>query len=317
MLEDTGARLILADRRNLALARQLGGEQIEVVDFDEPGPDIPERDLGVYSPTEALALILYTSGSPGRPKGVAHTHQNVLVDVRNITNEWGVSVHDWWLLHTSVSVASSVRTIYGALLNGASLFPYDIPRQGLGGLADWLADREITILRSAPTTFRDFAATLGETRQFPAVRVLSAGGSPLLRGDLESFNRHFLPHCVLVHALGAPECLSVCWACIPHGTRIAGKTLPIGYSLPDKDVLVLDAAGRVLGEGEVGELAVRSRYIATGYWRDPVRTAAAFRPGPSGGGGRVYLTGDVGVRTPGGCLIHIGRADSTVRRWRS
>ena len=86
------------------------------------------------------------------------------------------------------------------------------------------------------------------------------------------FNRHFLGHCVLAHSLGPTECLTVCWALIPHGTHIADTKLPIGYALKDKDVLVLDENLRELGVGEVGELAVKSRYISLGYWRDPERT---------------------------------------------
>ena len=54
--------------------------------------------------------------------------------------------------------------------------------------------------------------------------------------------------------------------------RITDTKLPIGYPLKDKDVLVLDDHRRELGDGEVGELAVKSRYISLGYWRDPERT---------------------------------------------
>ena len=106
--------------------------------------------------------------------------------------------------------------------------------------------------------------------------MLEDAGARLIVAD----NRHFLPHCTLVHALGPTECLTVCWACLPHGTRITESKLPIGYPLPDKDVLVLGEDGRVLGEGEVGELAVRSRF---------------------------------GLRLAGGCLVHIGRRDPLVK----
>ena len=163
-----------------------------------------------------------------------------------------------------------------------------------------MADNEITIVRGVPTFFRGFMATLDERRTFPAVRVLSLGGESMLRADLRHFNRHFSPHCVLSHAFGPSECLTVCWAFIPHGTAEGDGKLPIGYSLPDKDVLLLDASRREVADGEVGEIAVRSRYISPGYWRDPERTAAAFLPDPSGGQARVYLTGDLGVRGPDG-----------------
>jgi amino acid adenylation domain-containing protein len=309
MLEDSGARLIVADSQNLALARDLCHEATEIVNFNDPSENPSGVNLGTYPAPEQLAMILYTSGSTGRPKGVMHTHRNVLVDARNLTNEWCINAQDRWLLHTSASFANSVRTIYGSLVNGASVYPYDAKKKGFGQLSSWLLSNEITILRSVPTTFRHFMSTVPESQKFPAVRVLSVGGEPMFRADVDYFNRHFLPPCVLVHALGPTECLTVCWSCIPHGTRIAASKLPIGYPLKDKDVLVLDEGGRELGEGEVGEIAVKSRYISPGYWRDPERTKSVFSPDPLESDKRIYLTGDLGMRLQGGCLVHIGRRD--------
>jgi amino acid adenylation domain-containing protein len=309
MLEDSGAQLIVSDIQNLALARNLSREATEIVNFNDPSENPSSVNLGIYPAPEQLAMLLYTSGSTGRPKGVMHTHKNVLVDARNLTNEWCISPQDRWLLHTSVSFANSVRTIYGSLLNGASVYPYDAKKKGFGQLSSWLLSNEITILRSVPTTFRHFMGTVAESQKFPSVRVLSVGGEPMFRADVDYFNRHFLPPCVLVHALGPTECLTVCWSCIPHGTSIAQDKLPIGYPLKDKDVLVLDEGGRELGTGEVGEIAVRSRYISPGYWRDPDRTKSVFSSDPLGGDERIYLTGDLGMRLQGNCLVHIGRRD--------
>ena len=99
---------------------------MEIVDFTNPDVSLTDHDLGVTPKPDSLALLLYTSGSTGQPKGAMHTHRNVLVDVRNLTNGWGVSAEDRWLLHTSVSFANSVRTIFSSLLNGGSIYPYDI-----------------------------------------------------------------------------------------------------------------------------------------------------------------------------------------------
>jgi amino acid adenylation domain-containing protein len=313
MLKDSGAKLVITDPNNFAFARQLAGETVDVINFADVELDLADDDLGIYPTPESLALLLYTSGSTGRPKGVMHTHRNVLVDVRNLTNGWCVTAEDRWLLHTSVSFANSVRTIYSSLLNGGAVFPYDIKKKGFGDLPNWLRSNEMTIVRTVPTTFRDFMGTVEKALTFPAVRVLSVGGEPLMRADLDYFNQHFLPHCVLAHDLGPTECLTVCWALIPHGMRIPENKVPIGYSLKDKDVLVLDESGRELGEGKIGQLAVKSRYISLGYWRDPERTKAAFLPDPTGGDERIYLTGDLGVRGQDGCLIHVGREDFQVK----
>ena len=313
MLQDSGAKLVVTDPENYAFARQLCSDRADILNIADVRLDLADDDLGDYPTPDSLALLLYTSGSTGRPKGVMHTHQNILVDVRNLTNGWCATEQDRWLLHTSVSFANSVRTIYSSLLNGGAIYPYDIKKHGFGDLPNWLLSNEITIVRTVPTTFRDFMGTLEKGLVFPAVRVLSVGGEPMLRADVDFFNQHFLSHCVLVHALGPTECLTVCWAFIPHGAQITGSKLPIGYSLQDKDVLVLDDAGQEVGPGKVGQLAVKSRYISRGYWRDPERTDAVFLPDPTGDDARIYLTGDLGVREPDGCLIHVGREDFQVK----
>ena len=309
MLADSGAASMLCDAPHAELARGLCGESIALIPFDAAREGGDASAPAARPGPDSLAMILYTSGSTGSPKAVMHTHRNVLADARNITNGWRVTAHDRWLLYASLSFANSVRTIYSSLLNGAALYPFDVKERGYGELADWLTDNGITIIRGVPTFFRSFIASVATDRTFPAVRILSLGGEPMLCADLEYFNRHFSPQCVLSHALGPTECLTVCWALIPHGTKAAAGKLPIGNSLPDKDVLLRDEAGHEVATGEVGEIAVRSRYLSPGYWRDPERTRASFLPDPQGGDARIYLTGDLGMRTPDGHLIHVGRKD--------
>ena len=313
ILRDCGAKLIVTDANNIAVVREICQDALDVIDFTNPDVSLPDHDLAALAKPDSLAVLLYTSGSTGQPKGVMHTHRNVLVDVRNLTNGWGVSAEDRWLLHTSVGFANSVRAIFSSLLNGASIYPYDIKASGFGELSNLLVTHQITIIRTVPTTFRNFVGTLEREQKFPSVRVLSVGGEPMLRDDLHYFNRHFLGHCVLAHSLGPTECLTVCWALIPHGTHIADTKLPIGYPLKDKEVLVLDENLRELGVGEVGELAVKSRYISPGYWRDPERTQRVFLPDPAGTSARIYLTGDLGLRRADGRLAHVGRKDFLVK----
>jgi amino acid adenylation domain-containing protein len=313
MLEDSGAKLVIADAAHRAYAQRLSGVAIELIDFAGLDPGVSDANLDVTPAPESLATILYTSGSTGRPKGVLHSHRSILVDARNVTNGCRADARDRWLLYAPLSFANSVRTIYGALLNGGALFPFDLKQRGFRELTAWLRDNEITILRGLPTFFRSFMTTVDERERFPAVRVLAIGGESMLQADLDYFNRHFLPHCVLLHGFGPSECLSTSWALVPHGEPAADGKLPIGYTLPDKEVLLLDEAHRVVRDGEVGEIAVRSRYLSPGYWRDPEQTRAAFLPDPNGGEARIYLTGDFGQRAPDGSLVHLGRQDFQVK----
>ena len=309
MLADSGAQLVITDTKNHPIAARMAGGTAAVVNLEHLDDPLSTENLDLPISPDALAMLLYTSGSTGQPKGVMQSHRNVLVEVRNLTNAWGISTHDRWLLYTSMSFANSVRTIYGAFLNGSAIFPYDLKEKGFDDLPRWLLSNRVTIMRSLPTTFRNFMATLPPEQTFPDMRVLAVGGEPMPRSDLDYFNRHFQPPCVLVHGLGPTECFMVCWHYFPHGSHVDTPKLPIGYPLPDKDVLVLDDDGREVPAGETGEICVRSPYISPGYWRDPERTKAKFRADSSRPGAQIYRTGDIGMRAENGCLTHVGRFD--------
>ena len=313
MLEDSGARLMVADARCEEYSRQLSGNNIQILRFDDVDPDLSTADLANPPASDAVALVMYTSGSTGTPKGVMHSHRSILADARNHTNLWSLTARDRHVLSDSLSFASSVRTIYGSLLNGAAVFPYDVKQNGFAGMKQWLLDNAITIVRAIPTSLRSYMATLGESDAFPAVRVVAAGGEPILRSDVDNFNRHFLPHCVLSHSFGPTETLTVTFAMVPHGTRVVEGKLPIGHCAPDREVVLLDESGHAVADGEVGEITVRSRYVSSGYWRDPERTRAAFLQDPGDSDVRTYLTGDLGRRGADGILVHVGRRDSQVK----
>ena len=68
-----------------------------------------------------------------------------------------------------------------------------------------------------------------------------------------------------------------------------------------------------MGFNEIGEIAVKSRYVSPGYWRKPELTKAKFIPDPDCEGKWIYLTGDMGYILPDGCLIHLGREDFQVK----
>ena len=313
MLEDSGARLMVADVNSQAYAQELCGSTIELIHFDDVDPSLSGADLANHPAPDALAMIMYTSGSTGGPKGVMHSHRSILADARNHTSIWSLTARDRHVLSDSLSFASSVRTIYGSLLNGAAVFPYNVKKDGFAGMKRWLLDNEITIVRAIPTSLRNFMATLDEDDVFPDARVVAAGGEPILRSDVDSFNRHFQPHCVFSHSFGPTETLTVTFALVPHGTRVAEGKLPIGHCATDRQVVLLDESGREVADGEVGEITVRSRYLSSGYWRDPDRTRAAFQPDPGGSDLRTYLTGDLGRRGTDGILVHVGRRDSQVK----
>ena len=314
MLEDSQVTLLLTTTKHLCLAgqltRQRGQQVLNCDDLDETSPS---ENLGRPIAPEAPALMLYTSGTTGRPKGVVHSQANILVEARNYTNYAGLSSGDRFTLWHSCSYTNSVRNLYAALLNGAGLFVYDLVNEGFAGLADWMLRHRITVIHTLPTTFRSFCHTLKPDATFPSLRILRLGGESINRDDLRQYQRRFAPTCLLIHAIGPTETLDICYYSITHDWNGGDAKIPIGYAVPDKDVLLLDEAGREVGADVIGEIAVRSKYLALGYWGQPELTRAAFTPDPHGREKRLYRTGDLGVMRPDGCLTHLGRKDFQIK----
>src|SRR5262249_39534441 len=120
------------------------------------------------------------------------------------------------------------------------------------------------------------------------------------------------PSSLLANRLGATEVGNYRLYFVDAETPIE-DVVPGGYSVEDKEVLLLDERGEAAGFDQVGEILVRSRFLSPGYWRRPELTREAFIPDPAGGDLRTYRTGDLGIMRHDGCLVYLGRKDFQVK----
>jgi amino acid adenylation domain-containing protein len=313
ILEDTGASVVVTNTRNLSLARELARDGLQFINLDGLDSSFSTANPGLNVSPESPVYILYTSGSTGKPKGVVHNHRNVLHEIRNYTNAVHIGAADRLVLLSSPSFADAVRTTYGALLNGAGLYPLNIREEGLAHLGGWLTGQRITIYRSVPAVFRTFAGALTGSQNFPELRAIYLAGDTVSRADVELFKKYFGPNCILINGLGCAETLTFRWYFIGKETRIFQSTVPVGYAIEDMELLLLDESGKEADPDEVGEIAVRSPYRFPGYWRKPELTASAFAPDPRGGSEPIFRTGDLGRTSSDGCLEHLGRKDFQIK----
>ena len=313
MLEDSQAALIVTNDTNLSLAKELAQGTLPLLNIDELETGLSTENLDLHISPDSVAYILYTSGSTGKPKGVPQCHRNVLHEVMNYTNAAHICRDDRMLLISSFSFADSVRTIFGALLNGASLFPLNVKEEGLTALADWLIQQEITMYRSVPTAFRHFTGSLSREVMFPNIRLVYLAGEPVYGRDLELYRNHFSSDCILVNGLGCSETLTYRWHFFDKKTQIKGNDVPVGYAIDDMEVLLIGENGEEVEANNIGEIAVKSRFLSPGYWRQPDLTQNKFKPSPKEGDERTFLTGDLGRMMPDGCLVHMGRKDFQVK----
>jgi acyl-coenzyme A synthetase/AMP-(fatty) acid ligase len=215
------------------------------------------------------------------------------------------------MLH-SWSMPSCLHHLLSSLLNGAALLPFDARTGDAGLLARWLREERVTVYHSIPAVFRQMAEALSGDERFPDLRAIVLSAAPTSPREVELFRRHFAAGAVLFNMMGTTETGWVRGGRIDASLDVTRAGVPVGYPVPDKEVLLLDEQGREVESGNVGEIAVRSRYLASGYWRQPELTAARFSPGRDGAE-QVYRTGDMGRMEADGCLFHLGRMDYQVK----
>ena len=309
LIKELQPDLVLAGGGHLGTAEDVASAGIALLDIAEVDPVRVDENPSTRSTPDSYAYVYYTSGSTSRPKGVVDTHRNVLHNVMRYTNTLHIGPRDRLTLLHSPNSSATVSSLFGALLNGAAVCPMDLHPDRITRLEDWLRDREITIYHSVPAVFRRWADKSGK---LPKLRLIRLEGDQTTATDVELYRKHFGDDCILVNGLGATECGIVRQFFIDKRTATEG-TVPVGYSVEDMDVFVVDGQGRPAGTGVVGEIAVRSHHLSPGYWRAAETTRAAIALNPDRRHQTVYRTGDLGRMRPDGCLVHLGRRDSRVK----
>ncbi|MEJ1931206.1 AMP-binding protein, partial [Nostoc sp. NIES-2111] len=262
---------------------------------------------------DTAAYLIYTSGSTGKPKGVIHNHRHSLHYCMNDTNTLLISAADRVIFLYSCGALGGILCLFYTLLNGASLYLFNVKEDGLTNLVTWLIEEEITIYHSFATLFRHFVDSLTGTEQFPKVRLVKLGGEAALQRDVENYRKYFSANSVLYASLGATETGTFCNFIVDKDSEITTSNVPIGYPVADMEILLLNDADEEVDDGDIGEIVVRSKYLALGYWRKPEQTKTVFFPAAENTQERIYRTGDLGRFEPNGCLIHMGRKDFQVK----
>jgi amino acid adenylation domain-containing protein len=311
-LKDSLAELIVTDRQDGGSATEIATGGQGVIELSSIADDVAADDLRLRVSPESFAYITYTSGTTGQPKGVVQNHRNILHDTMLLTNVYKISMEDRCsLLASSTSVA--VKNACFALLNGASVLTFDVKKEGITGLSNWLSRERISICRCDVQLFREFCEGLTGEAYFPDLRLIEFVGDTRLTSDIELWKEHFPPDCLLANGFASSEAGYVTDCLIDHETAIEDNELPTGLPLEDKEIILLNETGSALGCNQVGEIAVKSSYLSPGYWRRPELTEARFRQDPEEGDRRMFLTGDLGLLLPDGCLVYRGRKDFRVK----
>jgi thioesterase domain-containing protein/acyl carrier protein len=180
-------------------------------------------------------------------------------------------------------------------------------------LTRWLVEQEITIVYAPTSFFKQWLDAFVTKEQFPHLKLIMVIGQVLHKREVALFKDRFKENTILVNRLGLSESGGLTCYFIDHKVDISSDIVPVGYAIDDKDIFLTDDSGQEVQPGTIGEIRVRSRYLSSGYWRNPQLTEQKFLPDPSGGDKRILLTGDLGRFSEDGCLEYIGRKDNMVK----
>ena len=298
LVADSGVVLAFADREP---ARRLAGpgSALAIADVRElPAESGPAAD--VAPGPDDTALLAYTSGTTGRPKGVPLTHRQLTVSIRAAMAAWQWHADDVLLHALPLYHQHGLGGVHAALIAGGTVHVRS--RFSAADLAEAAAGTRASVLFAVPTIYRALlespAALAGRLRGLRLAVCGSAPLSPALAARLPDV----LGRLPLVRYGTTESGLNV-------SNPVAGpRGDTIGVPLPGVLARIHDPAGAGLAEpGRDGEIQLRGPHVFAGYWNDPDATAAAFTADGW------FRTGDVGAVDPAtGHLVIRGRTKEMI-----
>ncbi|MGQ3478678.1 amino acid adenylation domain-containing protein [Paenibacillus sp. TY11] len=307
MLTDSGAKLLLT-RLPMHQQVEFDGLVLDLTDKRNYGKET--GNLTSIQGSDALACIMYTSGSTGEPKGTLTMHYNITRVVKK-TNYIQFATKDRILQVASFSFDGSTFGIYGALLNGATLvlIPQDqiMNARELSGV---LRTQQIT--KCFITTALFNAVVDVDPDCFATLETLLFGGEKVSVSHVRKAFAHLGPG-RLIHVYGPTEStVFATYYRIDHLDENA-NTVPIGKPISNTSVYVMDQDQHLLPQGVAGELYIAGDGLVRGYLNRPELTEERFIQSPWVPGGRLYRTGDWVKEQADGNIEYIGRIDDQVK----
>ena len=315
-------KVLIADRKRAArITHELDVPMLVVEEgFDELVSAHPEAELPTQPIAESdPAIILYTSGTTGRAKGVVHTHGHV-------TNMLMVSFFHGARLMMANPRQSELPQLANSILVTSPLFHVSglhcaaVTALAGGAKTVWPmgrfeAEAALELIEREKVTGWGYTATvLHRLLNHPNVgdydlssfRSVGGGGSPIPAPLIEKAQALF-PQCSYTMGVGYGLTEGTAFATLNAGEELTDDPTSVGRPMPIVEVEIRDALGRAVPEGEEGEIHLRGPLVMLEYWDDPEATNAAIGPG------RWLNTGDVGRLRDGKLYIASRKRDLILR----
>jgi len=318
IVEDSKPHLMFTDRLGLSVVRMLS-ETIPTLcweDHSEAVQHQPSDMLDLDINPLANAYILFTSGSTGRPKGVAMPYRALDNLIQWQLNDMPLAQGTRSLQYSPIGFDVSFQEIFSTLCGGGELVLIpEALRTDLLSLTKFLDQFSIERLFMPFIALQHLAEIAIETNNVPSYlkTIVTAGEQLKITPQIREFasalkdcrlDNHYGPtetHVVTRHTLTLPACA---WPTLP----------PIGSSISNTNVLVVDSQNRISPTGIVGEIVIAGQCLANGYFQQDALTGERFVTlNINDSSVRYYRTGDTGFLLPDGNIVCLGRIDTQVK----
>jgi long-chain acyl-CoA synthetase len=242
--------------------------------------------LGSGVTEDDLAVLYFTGGTTGRPKGVQLTHRNLVANSFHKTIACGLRDSDVFLASGPFFHVAGTAPVLSVIWLGGSLVV--LPGFDAGACLDAIEQHGVTVYMPVPTMLAALAAEQkARPRDVASLRLIGHAGSPITTAVIRDAHETF-PAAQLDQYYGATETASIV-TCLAHEERLldGGPLGSVGQPVVGVAVNVLDGDGSPCPPGAAGEVVARGPNVTSGYWEDDEATRAAFVDG-------WYRTGDVG-----------------------
>lgn len=276
------ARMVFCWSHDLATVREAVGDT-EVILWDEEEEIIGEKFVSVWLEDveenifpsagiqqEDTAVVLFTSGSTGVPKGVPLSHGHLYRSGRLVTETFHWTEKDRFLALGGLGYMSGLRnSCIAPLVSGTAVVVPDLSATSHAfGLAETIAGHQVSIMAANPALYRQFVQYKDRIgRQLRSLKTVMCTGSLLTESLVQDFETTFQQR--ILNYYGLTETSGICSAVMPFSTENPAQTIgkPIGSITQ-----IVDEMGNVLPAGEEGELRIFSQNLMTGYLNQPDET---------------------------------------------
>jgi len=255
-----------------------------------------------FATSDDTALVSFTSGTTGVPKGATISHGALYEMSRSFSNYFGTGPDDSTLVMVPIFHNTGFVDQLGHLILSGGMTSL-LQRYGTARAVSELIEHPVTYLAVVPSMLRMLMLHDAAEQVFAGIRTIMFGGSPMPGGWTDELFRRW-PHLRLVHAYGLSEFTSVCTFLPPDMVSTKGES--VGLPLPGVEIAVMRDGEEVAAE-EFGEVWMSGPTRMAGYWRRPDLTSEVFV-------GPWLRSGDVGRVDSEGFLWLAGRVDDVINR---